>query len=377
MLPQTVLLRSYMEQTALTDILPQKQDLRPIILGLFGEVGSIMAAAKKMSRENIPSLYQRAITEELGDILWYYTAFCRRLGYQIDDFFSRAVNNNNCRNEVAASDLIDGAISHVSITNKDIAFEDALLKLGSAVAPLLSVTVHNERNQELLQDFAIQYIQVVQASGVSFANIVRANIKKACSRFSELNYDALPTFDKRFPKDEQLPDDFKIKIIQRASGKSYLQWNDVFIGDPIADNIINSDHYRFHDVFHLAHAAILHWSPTFRALIKRKRKSDRSFDNNQDGGRAIVVEEGLIAWVFSCAKDLNFFEGHEMVSFDILKTIHKFVHGYEVAACPLKLWERAILDGYKVFRQVRKNNGGIIIGDRSSRKITYQPITRS
>ena len=39
------------------------------------------------------------------------------------------------------------------------------------------------------------------------------------------------------------------------------------------------------------------WSPTFRALIKQKRKSDPKVDDAQDGGRAIVVEEGLTAWV--------------------------------------------------------------------------------
>ena len=122
------------------------------------------------------------------------------------------------------------------------------------------------------------------------------------------------------------------------------------------------------------HAAILHWSPTFRALIKHKRKSDPKLDEAQDGGRAIVVEEGLTAWIFSRAKHLNFFDGKGDVSFDLLKTVQQFVQGYEVEDCPLKLWERAILDGYEVFRQVRNRSGGIVIGDREARKISYKPI---
>jgi hypothetical protein len=65
--------------------------------------------------------------------------------------------------------------------------------------------------------------------------------------------------------------------------------NGVFIGDPLTDNILDRDGYRFHDVFHFAHASILHWSPTFRALIKHKRKSDPVVDEAQDSGRAIVV----------------------------------------------------------------------------------------
>ena len=167
---------------------------------------------------------------------------------------------------------------------------------------------------------------------------------------------------------------FKIKVTQRKSGQSYLQWNGVFIGHPLTDNIIEPDGYRFHDVFHFAHAAILHWSPVFRALINQKRKSDPKVDEVQDGGRAIVVEEGLTAWIFSCAKQLNYFKDQNSVSFDVLKTVQRFVRGYEVETCPLKLWEQAILKGYEVFRLVRDNNGGIVVGDREDRTIEYKPI---
>ena len=150
--------------------------------------------------------------------------------------------------------------------------------------------------------------------------------------------------------------------------------NGVFIGDPLNDNILNPDGIRFHDVFHLAHAAVLHWSPTFRALIKHKRKSNKIVDETQDGGRAIVVEEGLTAWLFSRAKELNFFEGQNSVSFDLLKTVSEFVRGYEVDVCPLNHWEDTILQGYAVFRQVYAHNGGAMIGDRTTRTITFQPL---
>jgi hypothetical protein len=149
--------------------------------------------------------------------------------------------------------------------------------------------------------------------------------------------------------------------------------NGVFIGDPLTDNIEDPDGYRFHDVFHFAHAAVLHWSPVFRALIKHKRKSSKIVDEAQDGGRAIVIEEGLTAWIFARAKSLRFFEGQARVSFDLLKTIGQFVNGYEVAECPLKLWEDAIQQGYSVFRQIRTNSGGRIVGNRVTRRIEYRP----
>ena len=93
----------------------------------------------------------------------------------------------------------------------------------------------------------------------------------------------------------------------------------------------------------------------------------------QDSGRAIVVEEGLTAWLFARAKELNYFEGQQGVSFDLLKTVQEFVQGYEVDACPLKLWEIVILQGYSIFRQVRANDGGVIRGNCKDRTLSSNP----
>lgn len=70
--------------------------------------------------------------------------------------------------------------------------------------------------------------------------------------------------------------------------------------------------------------------------------------------------------------EIEFFVNQDRISFDLLKTVQEFVRGYEVEQCPLRLWERAILDGYAVFRQVRDNNGGLMIGDREARTIAYR-----
>lgn len=80
----------------------------------------------------------------------------------------------------------------------------------------------------------------------------------------------------------------------------------------------------------------------------------------------------MTAWIFTQAKDLKFFEGHTRVSLAILKTIGEFVRGFEVDECPLKLWERSILQGYEVFRQVREVEGGWIIGNRTNRTLSYR-----
>jgi len=78
--------------------------------------------------------------------------------------------------------------------------------------------------------------------------------------------------------------------------------------------------------------------------------------------------KGLSAWIFARSKELNFFEGQKRLSFDLLKTVQQFIAGYEVEACPLSLWEIAILRGYEVFRQVKSNLGGTIVCDPASRE---------
>ena len=371
---QSILLREYMQEVAPTDRLSQ-DDLHPVLMGLFGEVGSIMATSKKLHREKDAYIgFQNAVKEEFGDALWYFTALCRRLGFNVDEIISEATNGEEYSKTIIATDLVDGPASHVSSHDALPSLDDILLKLGERATALFEVSKSKDNASILLRSFAGCYMQALQSARVTITQVAHKNIEKAIGRFVDPDPLLLPDFDQKFLEEERLPQHFEIKITQRESGQCHLQWNGVFIGEPLTDNILDPDGYRFHDVFHFAHAAILHWSPTFRALIKQKRKSDQKVDEAQDGGRAIVVEEGLTAWIFSHAKDMKYFEDQESLSFDLLKGVQQFVKGYEVEKCPLKLWEEAILQGYKVFRKVRDNNGGVVVGDRKDRTITYMPL---
>ena len=268
----SMLLCDYMQQIKPTDKLPQ-DNLQPVLMGLFGEVGSIMATAKKYHREKAAYAgYHQAVTEEFGDVLWYFTTLCRRLGIGVDIILSEATDQSRYSKVIAASDILDGPVSHISSISKLSDLDKTLLDLGEATAALLGISNLDEQTHDLLCRFSDSYLQALQVARVSFAKVVRMNIAKACGRFLDPDPSTLPTFDSNFPDDERLPLRLEIKITQRKSGRSYLQWGGVFIGDPLTDNIMESDGYRFHDVFHLAHAAILHWSPTFRALIKAQTK---------------------------------------------------------------------------------------------------------
>ena len=363
----SISLCDYIREIEPTDKLPI-DDLRPVLLGLFGEVGGILAAAKKYRREKEAYTgYRQALEEEFGDVLWYFATLCRRLGVNVGSIFPDIEKHDRDKH----IDLPDRSVSHPSSFSTLV---EPLLNLGEATAALLRMKNLDGQTQDMLLRFSECYLQALQAASVKFENVVHRNVTKARGRFLDPVRSSLPIFDNAFPDEERLPQYFEIRFRQRKSGQSCLQWKGVFIGEPLTDNILDPDGYRFHDVFHFAYAAILHWSPVFRALIKQKRKSDPKIDEAQDGGRAIAIEEGLTVWIFSCAKHLNFFDGPNLIAFDMLKTVQQFVQGYEVEACPLYLWERAILDGYKVFRQVRENNGGIVVGNRAARTIEYKPM---
>ncbi|MDZ3798099.1 MAG: nucleoside triphosphate pyrophosphohydrolase family protein [Xanthomonadales bacterium] len=366
----SIALSQYAEEIAPTDVLGTG-DLRSVQHGLFGEVGGIMSTAKKNVRDGdmFPE-YRRAAEEEFGDTLWYLAALCRRCAVPLDLVFAWAAEDDQYASVLAASDLSAGSLAVVTVPTVGPDLDTALASLGQATADLLQGTP----TKDALVAFAKQYLDALHATGLIFSRVAQTNLRKARGAFLEPEPSDMIDFDATFGEEERLPASFRIRIDQRASGKSYLQWNGVFIGDPLTDNIGDPDGYRFHDVFHLANAAVLHWSPVVRALIKHKRKSSSKYDEEQDGGRAAVVEEGLTAWLFSRGKSLNYFEGHKRVSLGILKTVHEFVAGYEVEQCPLKLWERSILQGYAVFRQVREAKGGWVIGDRASRSLSYEPL---
>lgn len=367
----SISIADYAAAAAETDVL-DPNGLSSIMLGLFGEVGGIMSTSKKHVREGkaYPG-YSRAAEEEFGDTLWYFAALCRRLNRPLSEVFSAAANGGGFTTKGFASDVGAGAFAHIWTPDSKAPLDATLFDLGRVAASLLH---DGSPTPADLEAFAVAYLHALDASSLSFATIAHRNIKKTRGAFILPPSHELIDFDLSFSVDEQLPREFRVRVNQRQSGKSYLQWNGVFIGDPLTDNMADSDSYRFHDVFHFAYAAILHWSPVTRALIKHKRKSRAEYDEFEDSGRAIVVEEGLTAWIFARAKELNFFDGQDQVSLGILKTIGEFVAGYEVAECPLKLWEKAILEGYSVFRQVRAAQGGWIIGDRRSRTLRYEAL---
>jgi hypothetical protein len=209
---------------------------------------------------------------------------------------------------------------------------------------------------------------------VSLDEAARRNVVKTLGRWPD-RPDWGPLFDEDFPLEEQLPRQMTVVFIERiVGGRTYIvqQLNGVNIGSRLTDNRLEPDDYRFHDVFHLAFAAILGWSPTLRALLKLKRKSRPEIDEDEDGARAGIIEEGISTWIFNHGGRHADFRNVATLDYGLLKAVHELVRGYEVDARPLWQWERAILEGFRIFRELRHHRGGAVTIDLELRTIKFE-----
>ncbi|MGH9455162.1 MAG: nucleoside triphosphate pyrophosphohydrolase family protein, partial [Terriglobia bacterium] len=235
---RSTILADYVRQVEATDQLPL-DDIQPVLLGLFGEIGSLMATAKKLHREReVYRGYGYTIEEEFGDALWYFTALCRRLNVRVDQVLGEAARQKGHAGLAAVNDLSDHAPSHVSAPLVAVELDSALPQLGKAAADLFVFRNSPAHARGALTAFADRYLRALSAAHVNFANVVRKNVAKTRGRFLQPDFKTLPTFDRDFPEDEQLPAHFVISINQRPGGHSYLRMNGVFIGDPLTDNIL-------------------------------------------------------------------------------------------------------------------------------------------
>lgn len=271
------------------------------LLGLAGEVGTLLAGYKKFLRDgDAYELFVDNVGEEVGDLLWYLANVAEKWGLSLD--------------ELAAANL--------------------------------AKTSDRWRKPE-----------------------TRATRRRP-SEF--LDHDCPPL--------QRLPRTFTVEI--RAVGRDHgpeerveVRYRGRSVGDRLGDNTYNDSGYRFHDVFHLANAAILGWSPVARAKIfGRKRRVDELVDAVEDGGRAIVIEEGMVAFLFEHARNHRWFRDVDDIDYAVLKTVRVMTAELEVKRRPLWEVEQAVLRGFAVWHEVREANGGRVIGDLYRRTIRFEPF---
>lgn len=237
----------------------------------------------------------------------------------------------------------------------------------------------NERVAEQLGDLLWYVANVASKFGLELEDIAQDNLEKVRARWLTAQEET-PAFDAECPEDERLPRQMIVNLVQTDDDASdrpkvSMSIDGAAIGEPLGDNSYDPDGYRFHDAFHLAYAAVLGWSPNLRSFLKRKRKSRPLLDEVEDGGRARVIEEGVSALAFDYARSHSFLEGISEIDYRLLRTIQSMTSHLEVSVASAAQWERAILEGFAVWREVLANSGGKILVDLDARQIRYLGVS--
>lgn len=149
-----ILLSEYEHAVAPTDRFLDTE-VTPILLGLFGEVGSVMSTSKKLHREKSAFAgYMRDVEEELGDTLWYVAALCRRLKVSLSDLFSEVLDGDGYTISVAANGDPRGPLAKVISTAEHAPLDSILLRLGEHSARLLNMDLDPATTKPLLLEFS-------------------------------------------------------------------------------------------------------------------------------------------------------------------------------------------------------------------------------
>lgn len=357
------------------------------LLGLFGEVGTLLSALKKKQRDRESFVgYEQTVIEEFGDILWYLSNISSRSSKTLSVLAQAAKRSRQDWDRkkkgpfATFEDLQSNKNAHGSATTSD--FETALIALAAKVGAMLGdfqqkqLANNRDRFSERLSEILCALIEAANVADIDLAEAAAFNLRKIHSRWPE-HREFTHLFDEPFDPIERFPRTIRMRIFEKRRGdKTYViqQCNGINIGAALTDNRMKDDDYRFHDVFHLAYAAILGWSPVLRSLFNLKRKSNPKVDEAQDGARAVIIEEGISTLVFHRAEQLKYFASIKSLDYSLLKQLSEFVRGYEVDQCPLWQWEQAILEGYKVFRKLRRHRRGIIIADLANRSISFERL---
>lgn len=371
-------------------------ELDNLRFGFFGEVGSLLSTVKRSVRDQLTESQGDLANEELGDSLWYLFGIAKALGINpdalgeacIDQLRRRAGETANLPATPITFANIDGILDSRH-GQWDATRAQQLGALASAAGILASTA--KEQLKSMPPPAAAAYLGKILSEWaltcsifeLKTEDVARDNVGKISDRWpAERNFHAVFDPEKIYEEHERFPREFSIEFIERRnSGHPYVvqRLRQVNIGDRLTDNSNEPDGYRFHDVFHLSYVAHLGWSPVLRGLLKLKRKSNPVVDENQDGARAMIIEEGIATWIFNHAKHRNFYENIQpgKLDFGLLKQIRSMVEGYEVEKCPLWQWEIAILSGFDVFRKLLQHRGGIVTVDINNHRLTFEPPSSS
>jgi NTP pyrophosphatase (non-canonical NTP hydrolase) len=234
-----------------------------------------------------------------------------------------------------------------------------------------------DRAREELGDVLWYLASIASHLGLTMDDVATQNLRKTHERWPIAGGRDEPVthLDDEYPESEWLPRRETIRIAPGTAGRvgMWLVQNDEPVGNELSDNAHEDDGYRFHDVFHIANWAVLGWSPVMRKLLNRKRRSRPEIDEVEDGARAGILEELIVAFVYANAAERKFYDGVARVDTELLTTVKRLVTKLEVGAKPMRAWEQAILQGYAAFRYLRRTGSGTFVVDMDARQLSVVP----
>lgn len=267
--------------------------------------------------------------------------------------------------------------------NKLVPFLGLIGEAGSVITELKknlrdgkAYTNYNNKLKEELGDLLWYISTIATQNSLELSDIAQFNLIKIKDRFDLEQSGNFIIYDAEYPVEEQFPREFEIQFeVIGESGKEKVRVTNntgsFQLGDDISDNSHKDDGYRFHDIFHFGYVAFLGWSPVVRKLMGIKRKSDSATDEIEDGARAAITEELVSLYIYSHGMDHQLFKYSNSVDTEVLKTVQKLVSGIEVKNCTQKQWETAIINSYKVYDELKRNNGGRVLVSIKNRRLIY------
>jgi NTP pyrophosphatase (non-canonical NTP hydrolase) len=236
--------------------------------------------------------------------------------------------------------------------------------------------LHPSRVREELGDILWYVAAVSERYGLSLEEVAASNLVKCSQNWSQNDVSPVSVaqrFDGDFSEAERFPERFELRfeeVEEDGGARVRVTWQGGQVGQTLTDNAHEDDGYRFHDVFHFGLVAGLGWSPVSRRNLGLKRRSDPVVDEVEDGGRAIVIEEGITALAFTYATEHDWLRDVERVDHEWLRMAMKMTAHLEVSACTLADWERTVLMVCPIWKAMSASRGGTLEVDLVNQRLS-------
>lgn len=253
-------LQSYQATASKSDRTRETKGQEFLLLGLFGEIGTLMDEVKKKQRDTRSYVgYEHSVVEELGDVLWYLSNLADRAGLSLSAIARRAMGSDAPSLTNPGSTLNFASLQpqqHLPLNTPTPQFEQTLINLVAEIGGL----ARGQSTTQKLDATALGaglvgiFSTLVQASteaGVTLEEAAKQNLNKIFDRWPT-NPKPHNLFDETYPLEERLPRHMTVEIYEQIlnpdgpNRKEYVlqRSNGIFIGDRVTDNILEPDDYR-------------------------------------------------------------------------------------------------------------------------------------